>query len=74
MSGNTPAPGTPQTGTKATIAAVLAFVSGFLTTLVSDWTGDGPVTAHTLVVAIIGGLVALGVTGVATYNIPNKPK
>jgi hypothetical protein len=71
---NSPAPGTPQTGTKATGAAIIGFIGAFLAAFVNDWSGSQDVDVHTIVVAILAALATAAAGGVATYNITNKPK
>lgn len=66
---NSPAPGTPQTGTKAYVAAALAFAAIVLTQWISD---DGGVTGKELASWILMGIVGSGLTGGVTYTTKNK--
>ena len=71
MSDNSPAPGTPQTSTKAVVASVFSGVS----TAVALWIADTPpVTSKEVVGWIIAGVVASGLAGGATYATKNKAK
>ena len=69
----TPAPGVPQTGTKAYIAAGLGFIGAFLTTLLTVWTDTDPLTARDFIVATAAAVTSGAVTGIVTYAIPNQP-
>lgn len=70
MADNSPAPGTPQTGTKAYVATVLAFLVLF----VGQWIADtDPVTAKEVAAWLVYALIGSGLTGGATYITKNKP-
>lgn len=69
MSNQTPAPGTPQTGTKAYVATALTFI----TTFVGVWIADtDPFTAKEVAGALVTAAVASGITGGATYVTANR--
>lgn len=70
MSGNSPAPGTPQTGTKAFVSTALSVLALFGMAWIAD---VDPFTAKEAVGAGIGALVSGGVIGVVTYKVKNKP-
>ena len=70
----TPAPGAPQTSTKAYIATGISALGAFLTALLVVWTDTDPLTGRDFVVALSAAIGSGGVTGVATYVLPNKPK
>ena len=66
---NSPAPGTPQTGTKAMVATGVAFLVIF----VGSWIADtDPVTGKEVAQWIITALIGSGLTGGATYRTRNK--
>lgn len=68
---NSPPPGTPQTATKAYAATAISFV----TIVLSAWIADnGGVTAKEVGEWVLLGLVGSGITGGATWRIPNKAK
>jgi hypothetical protein len=69
MTTPTPAPGTSQTGTKAILAAVIAFLSSLLATVQgrTDLDTMGPI--DWLIV-----LLAAAVAGLTVYTVPNQPK
>jgi hypothetical protein len=69
-----PAPGAPQTGTKAVWGAAIGFLGAFLTTLLTVWTDSDPLSARDVVFALSGGVVFAGAAGTAVYNMPNRPK
>lgn len=71
MSNLSPAPGTPQTPTKAYVATALAFLVVVAGLWIND---DGGTTSKEIVSWIISGLIACGLTGGATYAVSNKPK
>ncbi len=74
MSDVSPAPGTPQSATKAYIATGLAFLGVFLTALLAEWTDTDPLSARDFVVALAAGVVSGGVTGGVTYQVANRPR
>jgi hypothetical protein len=71
MSNYSPAPGTPQTGTKAVVAAVVSAVVAFIMYWVVD---PGAFTGADVVEALVAAVLASGLTGVPTYVIPNRTK
>lgn len=76
MAGNSPAPGTPQTGSKAVAAGVVAFIIAFLTALYATLQGRTDLdNAKPLdwFIIILGALVAAGGTAFAAYQTKNKP-
>jgi hypothetical protein len=78
MSNLSPAPGVPQTGTKAKYAGVVSAGLTFVGAVLAYWIADAdPFTAKEFGEAVLTGAVAAGVigggTGVATYNAQNKP-
>lgn len=70
MSNYSPAPGTPQTGTKGLVAGIVAFVVAFGLYYVAD---EDPFTKKEIVEALLLALVGSGLTGGATYVARNKP-
>lgn len=71
MSDVTPAPGTPQTATKAMVGTVLTFV----TVVVSAWLADDNGASGQEVLSwVVSGLVACGLVGGAVFQVPNKAK
>lgn len=71
MSDVTPAPGTPQTATKALVGTVLTF----LTVVAGAWIADdGGVSGQEVLTWIVSGLVACGLVGGAVFQVPNKAK
>lgn len=67
---NSPAPGTPQTKTKAYVATALTVGVAF----VLQWVADSdPFTAKEAAEAAVTSLVAGGLVGVPTAIIRNKP-
>lgn len=69
MSGNSPAPGTPQTPFKAFAATALTFVGAF----VAYWIADtGTFDPKEWGEAALTAAAASGVTGFATYKVKNK--
>ena len=78
MSNLSPAPGTPQTGTKAKYAAVVSGALTFVGAVLAYWIADAdPFTAKEFGEACLTGAVAAGVigggTGAATYKVQNQP-
>jgi len=65
-----PAPGAPQTPTKAYVAALLAFLTSFALYYVAD---TGAFTVKEIVQGLVLALIASGITGVPTYVVRNKP-
>jgi hypothetical protein len=77
MAGVTPAPGTPQTGTKAVVAAGLSFVGTFIFALwqaVSDKTDLDSMTNTQWLIVVLGALATSFATGGFTYAVQNKAK
>jgi hypothetical protein len=70
MSNLSPAPGTPQTPTKAYAATALAFLTVVLSAWIAD---DGGVTAKEIVAWIVSAAIGAGLTGGVTYKVQNKP-
>lgn len=66
-----PAPGTPQSGTKAYLATALTVLTVFASIWISD---DDPFTKKEVVQALITGLISGGVVGVPTYAVRNRAK
>lgn len=66
-----PAPGTPQTGTKAYLATALSAAAVFVAIWIKD---TDPFTAKEAAEAALTGLVASGVVGIPTYVVRNKAK
>lgn len=74
---NSPAPGTRQTGTKAIVSAVIAFIGVFIVSLwqaLQDKTNLNTMSASQWVLVVLGALATAIVTYGATYQIPNQPK
>lgn len=68
---NSPAPGTPQTATKAYVATAISFV----TTFVGVWVADtDPFTAKEVAQGLVTAAVASGLTGGATFVVKNRTK
>jgi hypothetical protein len=77
MAGNSPMPGTPQTGTKAYIAAALSFVGTFIFGLwqaLSDRTDIDTMTNTQWLIVVLGALATACATGGFTYAVQNKPQ
>lgn len=77
MSNVTPTPGTPQTGTKAVLAAALSFVGTFIFGLwqaLADRTDLDSMTNTQWLIVILGALATSLATGGFTYSVANKPK
>lgn len=72
MEMNSPAPGTPQTPTKAYWALIVSFVGAFGTSLLAQWTDTDPLQARDFVVALVFALVTGGLTGGVTYQVRNR--
>lgn len=66
-----PAPGAPQTGTKAIITAVGSAVMAFAMAWVVD---SDPFTAKEAVAAGVSALTLGGALGGITFTVPNKAK
>lgn len=64
-----PAPGTPQTKTKAYVATAITAVTAFVLYWVAD---EDPFTAKEAAQGAVGALIAAGLVGVPTAVIPNK--
>lgn len=71
MSENSPAPGAPQSPTKAVAATVLAFVTIVAGAWISD---DGGTTAKEVVSWVVMGLIGSGLTGGVTFQVRNKAR
>lgn len=72
-----PAPGTPQTGTKAWVAAISTTLGAVLVALIGFVTGDETLADVTVAEWLYVSLAALGaggITGAATYQVTNRPK
>lgn len=68
---DSPAPGTPQTPTKAWVATGLSFVAG----VVGFWIADeDPFTAKEVAQACLTSGISCGIIGVGTWAVPNKRK
>jgi hypothetical protein len=71
VAGQSPAPGTPQTNTKAYVSGA---VSGVII-VVSSWIADSPpATAKEWAAWIVAGVIGSGLTGAVTYKVPNRAK
>lgn len=68
---NSPAPGTPQTGYKAYVAAGFMAVGTFVTAWVAD---TAPFTGKEAAAAAVAAVIASGITGVTTFRVRNKAK
>jgi predicted TIM-barrel enzyme len=68
---DSPAPGTPQTGTKAYVATALSAAAVFAGIWIKD---TDPFTMKEAVQAVLTALVASGVVGIPTYYTRNKAK
>jgi hypothetical protein len=76
MSNLSPAPGTPQTSTKAVLAGVLSFVGTFIFGLwqaLSDRTDLDSMTTNQWLLVVLGALATSLVTGGFTHVVQNKP-
>ena len=77
MSNLSPAPGTPQTSTKAYVAAAVSLLSiglgAVLVALQTNAPGEPPITASEWIVIALAILAAPVLTGGATYAAQNKP-
>lgn len=71
MSNLSPAPGVPQTPTKAYVATILTFVASFVTYWIAD---KDPFTAKEIGEAAVTAAVAAGIIGGGTYGTKNRPK
>lgn len=69
MSNLSPAPGTPQTGTKAYVATAATVVVAFVLVWVAD---EDPFTAKEAASAAVQALIAGGLVGIPTYAARNK--
>jgi len=77
MSDNSPAPGTPQTSTKAAVAAVLGFVGAFVVSLAAATVGRtdlDTLTKSQWLVLVLGALATAVVSFGGTYRARNKAK
>lgn len=68
---HSPAPGTPQTGTKAVVATAVSFVCAFVALWVAD---TGHFTPKEIAADIVASAIASGLTGGAAFVVKNKPK
>lgn len=66
-----PTPGTPQTSTKAYVAAALSFVAAFVTYWIAD---VDPFTSKEVGEAALTAAIAAGIIGGSTHTIKNKAK
>jgi hypothetical protein len=76
MSNLSPAPGTPQTSTKAVVATVVAFLGTFIFGLWSalkDRTDLDTMTTSQWLVVVLGALATAFAAFVGTYSVQNKP-
>lgn len=71
MSNLSPAPGTPQTPTKALFSALVAFLLAAGAYYIAD---DDPFTRKEMVEMLLLGLVGSGLTGGTAYAVKNKAK
>jgi hypothetical protein len=74
--GLSPAPGTPQTATKAIWGAVSTLLLAFLTALLPYLTDNAGLTgipAEGWVTAVIAALASGGITGAVVYQKQNQP-
>lgn len=77
MSNLSPAPGTPQTATKAVVAAVLSFLGAFLVALIAAVSGRtdlDTLKADQWVAIVIGAAVTAVATYGGTYQAKNKAR
>lgn len=70
-----PAPGVPQTPTKAIIAALIGFIGTFVVSLSTALAGKGDenITGREWAIIILGALATTIVAGGLTFQIANKP-
>ena len=66
-----PAPGTPQTATKAYVATALAFVTSFITFWIAD---VDPFTAKEVAQGLVLAAIGSGITGGTTLVVRNRAK
>jgi hypothetical protein len=71
MSNLSPAPGVPQTPTKAYVAAGIAFLVGAVGYYLGD---EDPFTKREMLEALFAGAVGAGVTGGPTFAVRNRRK
>lgn len=71
MNDTSPAPGTPQTATKALVATVLTAVTVFVSAWIAD---DNGTSTQEVLSWIVSALVAAGVVGYPTYQVKNRAK
>ena len=69
MSNHSPAPGVPQTATKAYASAALSFAAAFLAYWIAD---KDPFTAKEIGEAALTGAIAAGFVGGGTYKVKNR--
>lgn len=77
MSNLSPAPGTPQTATKAVVAAVLSFLGAFLVALIAAVGGRtdlDTLKADQWVAIVVGAAVTAAATYGGTYQAKNKAR
>lgn len=71
MTDYSPAPGTPQTSTKAIAATVLTFITAFA----GIWIADvDPFTSKEFVGALVTAAIGAGITGGVTRQVKNSRK
>jgi hypothetical protein len=58
----------------ALLSSVIAFLSSLSTALQGENAGFSTITAGQWVTAVVAFLVGLGITGGATYSVPNRPR
>lgn len=77
VDGLSAAPGTPQTATKAVVAAIVSLLGAAVLTLLTYVTGDETLSDVTFGewLAVAAGVLAVGgATGGAVFQAVNKPK
>ena len=73
MTTSSPSPGTPQTATKAQVAAIVAFLFTTVIAAVTEYLdGRDEIELRGVLISIVLGLVTALPTYVATYNATNK--
>jgi len=78
MTNLSPTPGTPQTPTKAVVAAVVSLLTiglgSVLVALQTNLPGEPTITTSEWIVIALAVLAAPVLTGGATYQATNKPQ